>query len=94
MFASVRYLRTTGMEAATGRWVNGRWNIAGNYLALNLAVWVRDGDRRYKGCCIGVPGFPVHSLAICALDHLAEIHDADSIRDMFDHRQIVSNKQI
>ncbi len=45
MFASVRYLWTTGMEAASGRRINGRWNIARDYLALNLAVWIRDGDR-------------------------------------------------
>ena len=94
MFASVRYQRTTGMETATGGWVNGRWNITGDYLALHPAVWVRDGDRCYKGSGIRVLWFPVHRFAICALHHLAEIHDANSIRDMFDHRQIMSNKQI
>ncbi len=94
MFASIRYQWTTGMETATGGWVNRRWNIAGDYLAVHLAVWIRDGDRCYKGCCIGVLWFLVHSFAICALYQLAEIHDADSIRDVFDHRQIVSDEQI
>ena len=26
--------------------------------------------------------------------HVAQIHDADTIRDMSDHRQIVGNKQV
>ena len=94
MFASVRYQWATGVEATTGRWVNGRWNITDDYLALHPAVWIRDGNRCDKGCRIGVLWFPVHGFAICALNHLAEIHDSDSIRDVLDHRQIVSDKQI
>src|SRR5579864_7515969 len=56
LLAQILRLWAAGMEPATGRWIDGRWDVADqdDALALVRTIRVRNRDRRQKGVGVGM----------------------------------------
>ena len=57
-------------------------------------VDIRGGNRREKRFCVRVQRFGEQLLGWTCLDELAQIHDADVVRNMTDNRHIMRDKHI
>ena len=85
-----------GTERAAGRHIERTRHVAGEDDALPLArgLRVRDGDGGEQRLGIRMDGVLVQVVRVRNLDHLAEVHDGDALRDVMDDEQIVRNEQI
>jgi hypothetical protein len=84
------------VESTPGRGVDRRGNIAlehDPFLVLG-ALRIRDRDRGEQRLRIRMARMLVQRRAAGHLHDLSEIHDGNTIRDMFHDRQIVSDEQI
>ena len=52
------------------------------------------GDGRYERLCIGVQGIGEKVLCRGELHDLAEVHNGDTVGDMFDDREVMGDEQV
>ena len=94
--AHILCIRAPRVERASGRDVQRRRDLAVQLHAFigsrNLRIRNRHGG--HQGFCIRMQR-PVIDLArVSQLDHPAQIHDRDAVRDMADHKKIMCDKQV
>ena len=85
-----------GTERAAGRHIERTRHVAGEDDALPLArgLRIRDGDGGEQRLGIRMDGVLVQIVRVRNLDHLAEVHDGDALRDVMDDEQIVRKNNI
>ncbi len=87
---------TAIVEAAGGRGIEGRGNVAGENdpvaSALNGRVW--DGDGGEEGLSVGVEGFAVEGVAGGKLDDLTKVHDGDAVAHGADDGEVVGDEEV
>ena len=66
-----------GMEAATGRWVNGVTYLAQECRGLLDPTWLRLRHGGEECFCIGVRGIIEYLIRIAYLYYLSQIHHGD-----------------
>ena len=94
MFANFLGIGATRVETAALRRIGGRWDITLEHDTVHLDVGIRMRNRREKRLRIGMQGMREDILLIAELDHRAQIHNADFIRDKLDNGQVVRDEQI
>ena len=88
--------RAAGVEAAAGRRVRGRGQVAReqDLLALVLDHRVRDRDRGHQRARVGVQRRRVELAGLRLLDQPAEVHHADPVADVAHHREVVGDDEV
>src|SRR5206468_2208158 len=87
--------RTAGAEGATGGLADGVGNVAGKPdSAIHGRIRIRQWDRRQERARIRMHRVLVDEFRRTNLDDMAEIHDGNAIRDVANHREIVSDEDI
>ena len=79
---------------AAARWIDCVGNIAPQQNAPDIIVRIGNGHGRNQGLGIGMLGVVEQFVRGCHFHNPSEIHDRHPVADMFDHRQIVGDKQI
>ena len=94
VLAYLHRLGATGMEFTAQRRVCRRGNIPfeNDALALFVRVGIGHGGKQCVG--IRVHGMIEDFILIAEFDHRTQIHDADTVGNVFHDRQIVRHKQI
>src|SRR5487761_463492 len=89
-------LGAAGVEAAAARRVDGGWHLPGedDSMAGARPFGVGDHGGGEQRRSVGVAWRPVEVRGVRRLHDLAEIHDADPIADMLDHRQVVGDEDV
>ena len=85
-----------GMEAAAGRRVGRRRDVADQDQAPALGLDRRIGDRHRadQGGRVRVQRIAVELERRGLLDHLAQVHDRDPVADVAHHAQVVRDEQV
>ena len=86
--------RAARSETAAGWRIYRCRNIALEYDPLTLLPWIWDRYRRQQCLRVRMQRRFVQTLSFANLDDLTQIHHSNAVRDMFDDRQSVRNKQI
>src|SRR5439155_23277839 len=79
---------------AAGRGVNGAGYFARQPDALPLRFRIRDRHRRQQRFGVGVPRRDIKRAGRRHLDDATEIHHRNALADVFDHREIMGDKEI
>jgi hypothetical protein len=82
------------MEAASWWWANRAWDIALQHHAGTPRTRMCHRHRRQQGFRIGVAWRLEQSLSRRNLYNLAEVHDGNTMADVFHHAQIMCNEKI
>ena len=85
--------RAAGAEDAAARRIDGARNFALQQARLVPGGRIRNRDGGEESSAIGVAGPAGEALRGRDLYDTAQIHDRDSIGDVFDHREIVGDEQ-
>jgi len=84
------------VEATARRRINRGWDLAGEQDRLSIALHdrVRNRYRAEERLRIWVLVMLVNVCSVRDLNHLAEVHDGDSVRKVSHHGQVVGNEQV
>ena len=82
------------MEIASGRRIQGAWDIACEDFPLHLIIHIRNGDCGQQGLCVGVLRMIVKLILGRNLHNPSQIHDRDAVRHILDHAQVMGNEQV
>src|SRR5690606_13418854 len=84
-----------GMEAAPGRWIGGRWDLAGKHdlRPRPLAYRVEQRGGGQECLCVRVSGPQKDPLTRPVLDDLAEVHDRDVVGEIGHRGQVVGDEE-
>ena len=84
-------IRTTRVKGTTRRRIDRRRRFPAEHDVLSLLLALRIGNRNgaYKRFCVGMRRMIEHAGCRTQFDNSAQIHDGDSIRDVFDDARVV-----
>ncbi len=82
----------TCIESATRGWEHRRRRFAIGNDVINFDCWIWDWNAGEQKLRVWVSGARIEIVRWCHLADLAEIHDCDSIADVFDDSKIVCDK--
>ena len=92
--AGLRGVGTAGGEAAAGRGIDGGGDLAVEDLPLVGIVDVHRGDGGEQRLGVGVHGIAEQLLGGAFFHHLAQVHHADVVRDVPDHRHVMGDEHV
>ena len=86
-------INASGMEAAP-RWrIDRRWDVAlFDHADIERRIRIRRGTRTQKEFGVGMSGHVVERVGFCNFAEFAEVHDGDSVGNVFDNGKIVRNE--
>ena len=94
LVAGVRGVGTAGGEAAAGRRIDGGGDLAVEDLPLVGVVDVHRRDGREQCLGVGVHWVAEQLLGGTLFHHLAQVHHADVVRDVPDHRHVMGDEHV
>ena len=87
-------IRTSRVEETSTRRISGGGDISLEHDTVHLNVRVRLGNRREERLGVRMQRIVKYILLISELDHRAEVHNSDLIRDEFNYGEIVRDEEI
>ena len=87
-------MRTSGVEAAARGRISRGGDISLQYDSIHLYVGVRLRDSREERLSVGVQRIVKDVLLVTKLDHRAEVHNADLIRDKLNYGEVVRDEEV
>src|SRR3954468_11814699 len=90
--ANILHKWTAGLKRTTGRWVDGRREIARNGRA-GLAGRFKFGDGGEEGLRVGMRGAGCDFFGRTDFNGVSQIHNHDAMADVFDDREIVRDEE-
>ena len=94
LMAGLTGMRAPGRKTAAGLGIDGRNQFTLDQNALGRIVNIHRRDRREQRLGIGMKGLFKQLLRITGLHQLSQIHNADLMRDMPHHRQVMCDEHI
>ena len=94
IFADLRAILASGVELAPLRRFHRTGNVTLQHHQLAVIIDVGGGNGGKQSLGVGMHGMIKQLLRIAQLHHVAEIHNANTVGDVFDNRKIVSDKEI
>lgn len=86
----------TSPEGATTGRIEWRrdFSLQDNAFIFPYDIGIRDRNRRKQGNGVGMKRVLEEFLRGSKLYHMAEVHDGNAVRDVFDDQEVVSDKQV
>ena len=94
MLADFRAVRAARVEFAALRRVDRAGNIAFQNPQLAVLLHVRGRNRGHQRLGVRVQRMVKQLLRVRQLDHVAQIHHADAVGDVFDNGKVVRDEQV
>jgi hypothetical protein len=92
--ASLSNIGTSGVKAAPRGDLKRAWNIHAQKAPFPRQGRVRDRNGIQQGPGVWMQGIPESLRPVGEFHDLSQVHDGDTVGDMFDHRQIMSDDDI